>query len=118
MPGVDSAVLQEQITAGLQSDAFMWLPVNFGDGRATPALLLISPATPVAIMTEGDPEDQEAGDDAIARYVLEPEGLPVSRSRRRPPRVVTSTAAAIGRKTAPAHAVDPGQHLRHARCQK
>ncbi|MBT2501680.1 hypothetical protein [Curtobacterium sp. ISL-83] len=75
VPSTDAAALQEQITAGLQAEPFMWLQVNHGEGRATPALLLISPATPVAIVTERDPDEQGDDDDPAARYLLEPDAF-------------------------------------------
>ena len=55
----------------------MWLQVNYGDGRATPAMLLISPATPVAIITERDVDEQDE-DGSVARYQLPEPTRPAS----------------------------------------
>jgi hypothetical protein len=71
IPDEDTEQVRDHITSGLQSEPFIWLQVNHGEGRATPALLLISPSTPVAIITERDADEDTAHPDA-ARYALDP----------------------------------------------
>lgn len=84
IPDEDTAQVRDRITSGLQSDPFMWLQVNHGEGRATPAVLLISAATPVAIITERDPDDDGASPDA-ARYALDADrSLPASAENHDP----------------------------------
>ncbi|PZE65944.1 hypothetical protein [Curtobacterium sp. MCBD17_021] len=73
----DVETVQARIAEGLRSEPFMWLQVNFGDGRATPAQLLISPATPVAIVTERDVDEQDE-DSSVARYLLPDQQRPAS----------------------------------------
>jgi hypothetical protein len=65
----DTETVRARIDAGLRDRPFMWLEVNHGDGRATPALLLVSPATPVAIITERDVDEQDE-DGSVSRYLL------------------------------------------------
>jgi len=72
----DTETVQARIDAGLRDRPFMWLQVNYGDGRATPAVLLISPATPVAVITERDVDEQDEGN--VARYLLPDETRPAS----------------------------------------
>lgn len=73
----DVETVQARIAEGLREEPFMWLPVNHGDGRATPALLLVSPATPVAIVTERDSDEQDE-DPSVARYLLPDQARPAS----------------------------------------
>jgi len=73
----DTETVQARIDAGLREHPFMWLQVNYGDGRATPAMLLISPATPVAIITERDVDEQDE-DGSVARYLLPEQTRPAS----------------------------------------
>ncbi|PYY45471.1 hypothetical protein [Curtobacterium sp. MCBD17_023] len=73
----DVASVQARITEGLRNEPWMWLEVNHGDGRATPARLLVSPATPVAIISERD-TDQQDEESSVARYILPDELRPVS----------------------------------------
>jgi hypothetical protein len=65
----DVATVQARITEGLRNGPFFWLEVNHGDGRATPARLLVSPATPVAVISERDVDEPDE-DDPVARYIL------------------------------------------------
>ncbi|GAA1494391.1 hypothetical protein [Curtobacterium herbarum] len=76
----DTETVQARIDAGLRDQPFMWLHVNHGDGRVTPAVLLVSPATPVAIITERDVDEQDEGD--VGRYLLpeEPDSASIESS--------------------------------------
>jgi hypothetical protein len=73
----DVASVQARITEGLRNQPWMWLEVNHGDGRATPARLLVSPATPVAIISERD-TDQQDEESSVARYILPELSRPTS----------------------------------------
>ncbi|PZE88656.1 hypothetical protein [Curtobacterium sp. MCBD17_008] len=73
----DVASVQARITEGLRNEPWMWLEVNHGDGRATPARLLVSPATPVAVIRERD-ADEEDDHSSVARHLLPDELRPVS----------------------------------------
>ncbi|PPH51527.1 hypothetical protein [Rathayibacter sp. AY1E2] len=42
-----------EVEAALASPTPQWLTVNYGEGRANPALLLITPYTPLSIITNG-----------------------------------------------------------------
>lgn len=45
--------LRRRIEAALSAQPVIWLSVNRGEGRRTPALLMVTPATPIAIIAEG-----------------------------------------------------------------
>ncbi|PZE83232.1 hypothetical protein [Curtobacterium sp. MCBD17_032] len=77
IPNEDVASVQARITEGLRNEPWFWLEVNHGDGRATPARLLVSPATPVAVISERDTDQQDEGS-SVARYILPDELRPVS----------------------------------------
>jgi hypothetical protein len=73
----DVATVQARITEGLRSGPFFWLEVNHGDGRVTPARLLVSPATPIAVISERDGDEQD-DDDPVSRYILPDQDRPAS----------------------------------------
>ncbi|WIB68223.1 hypothetical protein DEI93_04040 [Curtobacterium sp. MCBD17_035] len=59
--------VRERIRTALASDGLMWLEVNRGDGRPTPALLLVSRSSTIALVADRDASD----DGDPVRYRLE-----------------------------------------------
>ena len=58
-----AAQLRVEVDAALAAETPQWLTVNHGEGRASTALILITPFTAITILTN-DAEDDDAPDAA------------------------------------------------------
>lgn len=66
IPNEDAASVLATIDEGLRTSERFWLKVNRGEGRRTPAFLLVSAATPIAVVAERETDEEQPEPEAPA----------------------------------------------------